>query len=88
MTNMRDVSVTKSRRTSPNKSPRLQQVYQTNLKQKLMTGPQAASVYYGPAARNPLSKANRANKERINMQPPQLASEKFVFQKSTKMDSP
>ena len=53
-----------------------------------MTGAQAAGVYYGPAANNPLKPPHKAATKNINMKPPQLASEKFVFQKATKMDSP
>ena len=53
-----------------------------------MTGPQAASVYYGPAARNPLQPYPKAITTKLNMKEPNLASEKFVFQKATKMDSP
>ena len=53
-----------------------------------MTGPQAASVYYGPAARNPLQPYPKAITTRLNMKEPNLASEKFVFQKATKNVSP
>lgn len=53
-----------------------------------MTGPQAASVYYGPAARNPLQPYPKAITTKLNMKEPNLASEKFVFQKATKNVSP
>ena len=55
-----------------------------------MTGPQAACVYYGPAARNPLQIYPKCTNTRIGIDGKQskLASEKFVFQKATKMDSP
>jgi len=52
-----------------------------------MTGPQAAQVYYGPAARNPLKPINKAATKNINMKhPSKLSSEQFVFQKATKME--
>ena len=54
-----------------------------------MTGAQAASVYYGPAARHPLKPPHQAVTAKIDMKVAnKLASEKFVFQKATKMDSP
>ena len=67
----------------------LPKAYSTKLKHQLMTGSQAAQVYYGPAARNPLKASNKAITAKIDMKEPnKLASEKFVFQKATKMDSP
>ena len=67
---------------------KLKSTYNTKMKQTLMTGPQAACVYYGPAARNPLQPYPKCTSNRIDGKQPKLASEKFVFQKSTKMDSP
>ena len=54
-----------------------------------MTGPQAACVYYGPAARNPLQQHYpKLQSSRISGKESKLASEKFIFQKATKLDSP
>jgi len=47
--------------------------YDTNFKHKLMTGAQAACVYFGPAARNPLQQIKQGVTAKINMKPPQLA---------------
>ena len=74
-------------------SPKAQELarfaYNTRLKQDLMTGSQAASVYYGPAARNPLKPPPKGSAAKISMKgPSKLQSEKFVQQKATKMDSP
>ena len=66
---------------------KLKSTYNTKMKQTLMTGPQAACVYYGPAARNPLQIYPRMRSSRISKES-KLASEKFVFQKATKLDSP
>ena len=86
---LKDISVMNNRRPSPTKAGQMiTNIYDTNFKRKLMTGPQAASVYYAPAARNPLVAQNPAVTKQISMKPPQLDSEKFIFQKATKMDSP
>ena len=53
-----------------------------------MTGSQAAYVYYGPAARNPLQHYPKIQSSRISGKESKLNSEKFVFQKATKLDSP
>ena len=55
-----------------------------------MTGPQAAQVYYAPAIRNPIKLASQqAVVQRVAPKhADKLSSEKFVFQKATKMDSP
>lgn len=62
----------------------IKKAYSTRMKQVLMTGPQAAQVYYGPAVRNPLKNPYRSSR----IQAGKLSSEKFIFQKATKMDSP
>ena len=67
---------------------KLKSTYNTRMKQTLMTGPQAACVYYGPAARNPLQVYPKMQSSRISGKESKLASEKFVFQKATKLDSP
>ena len=78
-----------ARNPSPRSRDVLKVAYKTKLKHTLMTGPQAASVYYGPAARNPLKPPHKAVTAKLDMKVAKnLASEKFVFQKATKMDSP
>lgn len=78
-----------ARHPSPRSRDVLKVAYKTNARHALMTGAQAASVYYGPAARNPLKAPHKAITAKVDMKVAKnLASEKFVFQKATKMDSP
>ena len=58
---------------------KLKSTYNTKMKQTLMTGPQAACVYYGPAARNPLQLYPKSTTSRVDGKQSKLASEKFVF---------
>ena len=79
---------------SPRQSPRgkdnIKKAYSTRMKQSLMTGPQAAQVYYAPAIRNPIRVASQQPVvQRVAAKhADKLSSEKFIFQKGTKMDSP
>ena len=74
---------------SPRAQDNLKKAYTTRMKQSLMMGPQAAQVYYGPAVRNPLKNNSKPPMHQTSARHAnKLSSEKFVFQKATKMDSP
>lgn len=67
----------------------LRKAYTTRMKKSLMTGPQAAQVYYGPAVRNPLKNAGRPAMHQTSARHAnKLSSEVFIFQKATNMDTP
>ena len=56
---IKDHNALKSANPSPRAQDHLKKAYSTRLKHTLMSGSQAAQVYYGPAVRNPLKGTTR-----------------------------